>query len=150
MLPDDFLMDKKQVEDALELWRGIEDENKICLNLYADRIGKKCWTNFTSVLKGNVWLTQWVDMCFLCKEKFFTELGLISDKNFHGSFNKRSSGVGAYVSRKLYKKGLNLYQACESLVTPQENHWSNTQMYAKDDYSDSYHSVPPSKLTRLY
>jgi len=149
MLPDDFLMDKKQVEAALDLWRGIENKNKICLNLYADRIGQKCWTNFTPVLKGNVWLTQWVDMCFLCKEKFFVMLGTINSKDFNGRLNKRSSGVGAYISRRLYGRRQNLYQATESLVTPQAEHWLNSQIYAKDNYSDSHDSVPPSKFTRI-
>ena len=149
MLPDDFLMDKKQVEEALGLWHGIADNRKICLNLYADRIGKKCWTQFKPVLKGNVWLSQWVDMCFLCTDLFFREIGVINSKDFDGYLNKKSSGVGAYISRKLYGKQYNMYQVRESLVTPQVDHWLNSKMYAKDDYSDSYHTVPPSKLTRI-
>ena len=149
MLPDDFLMDAKQVEEAQRVWRNIKDERKICLNLYADRLNKKCWTQFRPVLKGNVWLSQWIDMCFLCENRFFGELGRITADRFQGSLNKKSSGVGSYISMHLYKKGFNLYQVAESLVIPQVEHWLNTQMYDKNNVPDCYHSVPPSKLTRI-
>lgn len=150
MLPDDFLMNAKQMETTIGLWRTIMDDSKICLNLYTDRMGQKCWTKFQPILKGDIWLSQWVDMCFLCENRFFEVLGTIPRINLN--WKKRpnmSSGVGAYISRKLFKKGFNLYQVTESLITPQESHWLNSQMYATDNYSDGYHTIPPSKLTRI-
>jgi hypothetical protein len=110
---------KKQIAKAIELWNGIIDTKKICLNLYADRIGKRCWTNIYPVDKGNVWQTGWVDMCFLCEEKFFTELGTIPPRHVG---NRGSSGVGAYISRRMVKLKLNMYQVKESLVTVQPEH----------------------------
>jgi hypothetical protein len=126
MLPDDFLMRDFQIENAIKLWETIADPKKICLNLYSDRVGLACWTRFKPVDLGSVWHTQWVDMCFLCEDKFFTALGFIH--NVHAS---TSSGVGAYISRFFHKRGYGLYQVKESLVIPQEGHCIS-QMHSAD------------------
>lgn len=129
MLPDDFLPIDNMVERAIDIWNKLD--NPICLNIYADRIGAKCWTRFNPIDKGNVWLTQWVDMCFMCQEKFFIKLGKIPPRNIDWK-NKpnQGSGVGAYISRYLNKSGCYLYMVKESLVIPQQEHFSNSQMYA--------------------
>jgi hypothetical protein len=128
MLPDDFMPQPDLVETALRLWAEINDPQKICLNLFADRIGVSCWTNFIQKDMGDVWLSQWVDMCFLCEERFF---GMVNMREVRSSFagsKALSSGVGAMISRHLYRKGLNLYQVKESLVIPQPEH-SISQMH---------------------
>jgi len=150
MLPDDFLMDKEQVEEAIRLWQTIVDGRKICLNLFADRMGMSCWTGFKPIIRYDLWLTQWVDMCFLCQERFFTELGIINESRFRGGLNKKSSGVGSYISSRFYHKRLNLYQVRKSLVTPQETHFLKSQMQNHDNYSDGVHTIPPSKFTRIH
>jgi len=124
MLPDDFLPTDNMVIRAIELWQNINDPRKICLNLDGDRQGVACWTNFQPIDKGDVWLTQWVDMCFMCKDMFFRALKLIP-KRFPVA--SRSSGVGAYISRKLYNQKYNLYQVKEALAVPQPEH-SKSQM----------------------
>jgi len=149
MLPDDFLMDKEQVDRAVELWQAISDKKKICLNLFADRIGLPCWTRFKPVLKGNLWLTQWVDMCFLCEEWFFKVVGNIDHRQFHGNLNKRSSGVGAYISKRLYANKYNLYQVRESLVTPQESH-NVSQMQNNDNRPYCNYPFPRRKFETLH
>ena len=118
MLPDDFLMDKGQVDRAVELWNKLGDKKKICLNLYADRIGLKCWTGFAPKDRGQYYHTQWVDMCFICGERFFTSVMPIAGPIKRG----KSSGVGAYISRKLYRQHYNMYQVKESLITIQPEH----------------------------
>ena len=118
-LPDDFLICESQITKAIEIWESIEDQQKICLNLFTDRIGVTCWTNIYPIDKGDVWLTQWVDGCFICEERFFRELGVIP--RLHPS-RCGSSGVGAYISRRLNRKNLNMYQVKESLVTVQPEH----------------------------
>jgi len=131
MLPDDFLPADNMVERAIELWEGIKDPKRICLNLYADRVGQKCWTNFTPIDKGNVWLTQWVDMCFIANKKFFSVLVYVLPIKFNWKRNpKASSGVGARISRKLYGAGYNLYMVKESLVIPQPEHYNSKMLYA--------------------
>jgi len=123
VLPDDFLICDSQIAKAIEIWESIKDDNKICLNLYYDRNGKRCWTNFLPVNKGDIWQTQWVDMCFLCENMFFERLGAIPELNkTRNMYFKGSSGVGCYISRFFNRKKMNLYQVKESLVDMQEEH----------------------------
>ena len=128
MIPDDFLIYKPQIVKAIKIWEGIKDPEKVCLNLFADRIGCRCWTNIYPEDKGRVWKTGWVDMCFLCEEKFFSNIGTIPDPHIGRRYG--SSGVGAYISKILCRKGHGLYQVKESLVDPQEEH-SDSMMHPK-------------------
>ena len=139
MLPDDFLICGLQIVEAINIWEGIKDPKKICLNLYADRIGIPCWTGFEQVDKGDVYLRQWVDMCFMCEDKFFTELGELTETR--GNWQRRgSSGVGAMISRRLKRRELNLYQVKESLVDVQEEHHKSQMhnQYEKSSRSSQY------------
>ena len=131
MLPDDFLPTPDMVNEAISIWNLIKDPRKICLNLYADRIGVSCWTHVKPIDKGNYYHTQWMDMCFMCEERFFNILGMIP-MTFFG----QSSGVGAYISNFLHKRSYNLYQVKESLVTIQPSHWIS-QMYNKNQKDDN-------------
>ena len=129
MLPDDFLPADNMVERAIEIWKQLD--KPVCLNLYADRIGLKCWTNFPPKDMGIAWKTQWVDMCFMSKEGFFARLGKIPPINLNWTAKPNlSSGVGAYISRKLHKHKCNLYMVKESLVIPQQEHYMSSQMFA--------------------
>lgn len=128
MLPDDFIIDITQVMKAIEIWEGIEDPQKICLNLYMDRLGQSCWTRVLPVDKGNVWQTGWVDMCFLCEDKFFSMVGVIPPLHRGNISVKGSSGVGAHISRKLNKNGFHFYQVKESLALPTIEH-TKSQMH---------------------
>ncbi|MFA5715317.1 MAG: glycosyltransferase [Candidatus Paceibacterota bacterium] len=129
MLPDDFLPANNMVERAIEIWKQLD--KPICLNLYADRIGQKCWTNFPPKDMGIAWKTQWVDMCFMSQEGFFARLGKIPPINLNWTAKPNlSSGVGAYISRELHKHKYNLYMVKESLVIPQQEHYMSSQMFA--------------------
>lgn len=119
MLPDDCIPSDDIAKKAVRLWEDIKDEKKICLNLYADRIGMECWTNFKPQDAGHVWRTGWVDMCFLCKENFFGLLPALSNIK---PVKHRSSGVGMYISRRLHRRGYHFYQTKESLVELCEEH----------------------------
>ena len=127
MLPDDFLPTENMVERAIGIWSQLNDP--ICLNIYADRIGRKCWTGFPPKDIGIVWKTQWVDMCFMCRDKFFSRLGKIPKIEFDWHRHPTaSSGVGAYISRELHNHKCNLYMVKESLVIPQQEHYLKSQM----------------------
>jgi len=119
MIPDDFLPADGMVEDALKIWENINDDKKVCLNLYADRIGLMCWTRYKPVDYGNVWKTGWVDMCFLCDDTLFNHIHSMKSVR---PMLAGSSGVGQYISRKLYRNKFSLYQVKKSLVIPQEEH----------------------------
>jgi hypothetical protein len=138
MLPDDFAISESQITKAIEIWEGIKDPQKICLNLYADRIGLTCWTKFKPVDRGNVWQTGWVDMCFLAESNFFEQLRLEKTR----CTVRHSSGVGANISNTLYGKRLHLYQVKESLVTPQEAHTVSV-MHQIETNDNSRYSLDP-------
>ena len=143
MLPDDFLPVPGMVEKAIAVWNTIQNKKKICLNLYADRVGKSCWTNFKSIEFDTYWKTQWVDMCFMCEDKFFLELGTLTEPR--SNWNSRgSSGVGAMISKRLFRRGFNLYQVKESLVVPQIEH-TQSQMH-----NDSNRNSVPARPRRTF
>ncbi len=125
MMPDDFAISESQIMKAIELWEGIEDPQKICLSIAEGRPHNTCWTNFNPQDKGNVCLSQWVDGCFLCEDKFFQILGTIPTLF---PSKKGSSGVGAYISRHFHRNRFNMYQVKESLVTITEEHY-RSQMH---------------------
>jgi len=118
MLPDDWLPVDNMVEKAIYLWENITDDKKTCLNLLYPAIkGLINWTGFPAKDKGLVYQTQWVDMCFICEEMFFSALGRIPRV-----VTKASSGVGRHISNKFNDDGYNLYQVKEELFTQQEEH----------------------------
>jgi len=118
MLPDDWMPVEGMAEKAVYLWENIADDNKICLNLLYPAIkGLTNWTGFPAKDIGHVYQTQWVDMCFICEERFFNVLGRLPRVRA-----RASSGVGRYISEKLNNLGYNLYQVKEELFTQQEEH----------------------------
>jgi len=138
MLPDDFLICESQIIEAIEIWNGIDDPLKICLNLYMDRYGLRCWTKFYPEDKGSVWQTGWVDMCFLCEESFFRHIRLKQ------KIANNSSGVGAQISRQLFQKGFHFYQVKDSLVSIQDEHYVS-QMHSDEQVSHHRHSLSTPK-----
>ena len=125
MIPDDFLVCDSQIAKAIEIWESIKDPQKICLNLYMDRYGKRCWTDLYPIDRGVVWQIGWVDMCFLCEKPFFNKIGYIPCLHRKAKNRNGSSGVGAYISRKLHKVGCHFYQVKESLITITEEHYKS-------------------------
>jgi hypothetical protein len=136
MLPDDFLPVPNMGTKAIEMWKGIEDPRKICLNLYMDREGMPCWTRMRPIDCGDVWRTGWVDMCFLAEDRFFQSINIETTKG-----NSKSSGIGGNISLTLYGKGFHFYQVKESLVIPQVEH-GESQMH-KPENDNSRYSINP-------
>jgi len=134
MLPDDFMPADDMVNKALAIWNSINDPQKICLSISEGRPDHECWTKFTAIEKDTVWLTQWVDMCFMCEDKFFQRLGVLPQVNA-----QRSSGVGRYISKYLHHLRLHMYQVKESLVIPTEEHLKS-QMHKRILHDNSRHS----------
>lgn len=139
MLPDDFAITETQITEAVKIWEELDDPLKICLNLFMDRYGTHCWTNFYPIDKGTIWQTGWVDMCFLCEETFFRNIKL------KHKITNSGSGVGAQISRQLFKKGFHFYQVKESLVTPQEEH-TNSVMHNGQDNSRHSKRIPKRRV----
>jgi hypothetical protein len=121
-IPDDLIPVKDFHKKAIETYETIIDKRKICLNLFLEqsRLGQKCWTNFVPVDEGFVYLSNWVDMCFLCKQDMFVYLNFYVPKIDRDWKNhpELGSGVGAYISKRLFLMGRNMYQVKSSLFTP--------------------------------
>lgn len=117
-IPDDVEVCDNFVEKSTKEYLNIKDKNKICLSLLSDvRITQINWTKFVPKEKGNVVLTQWNDLAFICDNRFFDEVELQPVDFRRWVRNpKASSGVGQQISEQLYAKGLNMYHVKESFV----------------------------------
>lgn len=121
MIPDDWMPSDNMVERSVELWEGINDKRKICLNVLCPGTkGNINWTNFAAITVGEVFKTQWADMCFICEDSFFNAVGIIPRLN--RSIVNKSSGVGAYISRRLHRNSYGMYMVKEELFTPMKEH----------------------------
>jgi len=116
-LPDDSVLIDNFVNKAVELWNGIQDNNKICLSFSTkERISKSCFTAKEPIDKGNVVLTQWNDLCFISGREFIDKVVIdpVDPKRWDENENL-SSGVGSKISHFFYKY-YNLYHAKEEMV----------------------------------
>lgn len=118
IIPDDIDLCENFVEKSIKIYEGIEDKNKICLSLLSDkRVKNPNWTNFQPVDKGDVILTQWNDLCFICDKKFLNEVKMRPVPLSRWDVNKDlGSGVGSQISRDLTGQGFNMYHTKKSLV----------------------------------
>ena len=138
MIPDDFMPVEGFVKKAISTWNKIKDPRKICLTTYVEksRIDKPCWTGQKPKEYKNYRLTQWTDMCFMCQKKFFDEVGGIQIPAVNWKRKPHmGSGVGALVSRILFKNKWNLYQTKKSLFTVQKEGFKS-QMNSWRDKDD--------------
>jgi hypothetical protein len=132
-MPDDLMPVNDFHLKAIETWNKIKDTRKICLNLYLEksRYMKACWTAFMPRDIGSSYITNWVDMCFMCEQKLFVHLNyeIPEPKLDWKLMPDLSSGVGMYISKFLVlRKGLHMYQVKSSLfISAPES--SDSQMH---------------------
>lgn len=121
-VPDDIRLCDDFYNEAVSQYDAIQDPNIICLNLLNDGRVQPGWTGFKHQDKtfgGYSYLkTQWVDMCFVATRHFFEALQwTINDIDVAWSGDeKRSSGVGLQISRRLNELGRSMYLVGRSLV----------------------------------
>ena len=121
---DDGRLVDRFIRKVINVWESIKDNKKLTLNFRVDsREGKKVWTNFKPrLMKGNkypIYLSQWVDMDFICEKEMFARLGyrLRSQPERRWAYNpSRSSGTGEDISQRLVSSGFRLYMTTETLV----------------------------------
>jgi len=106
MLPDDMMICDNFEEKAITLFESIDDNSKIAVNLYTDksRYMKQCWTEFQPIEFENYLLTNWLDMAFIAKRKFFEvqNFFVCNPGRDYSKTPELGSGVGASVSRRLF------------------------------------------------
>lgn len=117
-MPEDVELCEGFVNKSIELWDSIDDSNKISLSFQDDkRVETSCFTCKDPVDKGNVILTQWNDLFFICSKTFLDKVEITEvpidrwDKN-----PLLSSGVGSMISHQMVDKGLNMYHSKESMA----------------------------------
>lgn len=136
-IQDDFLPVENFQMRAIKTWMQIPDHRKMCLNILVDksRLNKTIWTDFPAIEYPNFRRTGWVDMHFMADSSFFEFFGCrIPETREVWEDKTLSSGVGRYISRKLYKAGYTMYQTKTSLLVPQPeafqsqmNNWRTDQ-----------------------
>jgi|GEM_PF-4600002 len=118
-LPDDFTLCDDFVNKAINLWDSIEDDKKISLSFSnPNRCLKPNFTGVEPVDKGNVILTQWNDLAFICGKEFIDKV--IIDPINPKRWDKNpllSSGVGSRISNYFYNKGYNQYNVKENMCS---------------------------------
>ena len=115
MLPDDVRLKEGFFTRAVDLWNDISDPHLISLSLSADgRESKRCWTPHKPEKIGDVWHSQWNDLCFMCTRRFFEVIKRIKPVEIDGF---ESSGVGRQITKRLHGSGLSMYHVVDSLVT---------------------------------
>jgi hypothetical protein len=119
-LPDDVRVDKNFISESIRIFKKINNNDKICLNLLMDesRRGKRNWTNFNPIEYDEFYHTQWNDLCFICENEFFRHIPNIPEIDPSRWINNEllSSGVGEQISKRLHKLNKNMYHVKRTLV----------------------------------
>jgi hypothetical protein len=117
-LPDDVELCEDFIYKAIETWESIKHEKKICLSFSdVERTKKPNWTDFNAVDCGNVIMTQWTDLMFICEERFFDLVEVAEVCETRWKFDDLlGSGVGSVISNHFHKMGLTMYNTKENLL----------------------------------
>jgi hypothetical protein len=117
MLPDDCKPCDNFIKESIGLWESINDDKKICLS-WANKSRLTCpnWTPHFPEDKGDVILSQWNDLQFMCENKFFNEVKIkkINPKRWEQDSNL-GSGVGSQISNQLFSK-FNMYHTKKEML----------------------------------
>ena len=121
-LQDDLRLKENFFSESVKIFESIPDENKISLEtliIDSQRNNPK-WTNFIPIEFDEYYKSQWVELIFICKYRFFEVLDFkinpISEKRWDNNPNL-SCGVGDQISHRLLTMGYNMYQVKDTLTT---------------------------------
>jgi FkbM family methyltransferase len=157
-LPDDVRLRPGFLANAIAVYEAIDDPDKIGLNLYLDnsRVGKPCWNPVLPRIEAfgdtRVFKTGWVDMVYLAEQRFFAaldyKLNPIPPDRWQRS-PRRSSGVGAQISRRLKRRAFYQVRECflrseaiPSLMNPDRPAHEDLSVVALDPICCGVASIP--------
>lgn len=120
-LQDDLRLKDNFFSDCVKIYEEIDDENKISLEtlIIESQRNKPKWTNFIPEEFDKHYLSQWVELVFICKYKFFEVLDFKINPIPENRWDKNpnlSCGVGDQMSHRLLNMGYNMYQVKDSLT----------------------------------
>lgn len=121
-LQDDLRLKDNFFEESVRIFENIPDENKITLGtlMIESQRNQPKWTGFLPIEYDDYYKTQWCELVFICKYKFFESLDFKINPISPNRWDKNpnlSCGVGDQISNRLLSKGLNMYHVIDSLTT---------------------------------
>lgn len=134
-LSDDSIVNCNFINKTINTFESIIDPKRVTLTLSNDRISS--WTDFKQQeYNDQVNLSQWMEMAFICDHLFFNILNY-SLNDFQKNNNINSSGVPAFLSKKLYQLDFNMYIAKKSLILISDFNTSTMNNNKKDRISSN-------------
>ena len=121
-LQDDLRLKDNFFDECVRLFNKIPDDKKVTLGtlMVESQRNQKKWTNILPVEYDGYYKTQWCELVFMCKYKFFEVLDFkmnpIPLKRWKHNPNI-SSGVGQQISLRTLESGYNMYHVIDSLCT---------------------------------
>jgi glycosyltransferase involved in cell wall biosynthesis len=121
-LQDDLRLKKDFFKESVRIYEKIPDNNKISLGtlMIESQRNQPKWTHIYPIKFDDYYKTQWCELVFLCKKRFFEELEFKINPIPTNRWDKNpnlSCGVGNQISNRLLKKNLNMYHVIDSLTT---------------------------------
>jgi hypothetical protein len=111
-LPDDVRLARDFFHRVEKVWQSIDDPRKACLSPMRDH-RTVCWTGWEMMDVGPVMLSQWNDLAIWADRGFLDAVLPMPRKVQRRA---ESSGVGAWVSRKLHAEGYRMYHVKQTLI----------------------------------
>jgi glycosyltransferase involved in cell wall biosynthesis len=112
---DDCLPNEDFFEEAVRLWKSIEDRKKIALHL-ANNNRKRNWTNFDRVDHSDeLYLTQTTETTCIAYPDFFRQTIKVHESRWKDN-PKLGSGVFARLCQNWFNRGFTIYGVKKSLI----------------------------------
>lgn len=121
-LQDDLRLKEDFFDESVRIFENINDNNKITLGtlMIESQRNQPKWTGFLPIEYDEYYKTQWCELVFICKYKFFESLEFKINPINPNRWDKNpnlSCGVGDQISHRLLSQGLNMYHVIDSLTT---------------------------------
>ena len=119
---DDLRLKENFFQESISIFESIPDNDKISLGtlMIDSQRNTPKWTGVYPIEYDKYYKTQWCELVFMCKYKFFESLEFKLNPIPLSRWNKNpniSSGVGQQISVRLFEKGLNMYHVINTLTT---------------------------------
>lgn len=112
-LQDDLELKPDFFQKSIDIWKSIDDDNKIAMNLLLDsRAGKSQWGQYPVKKIGRVYDSNWTDMIFMAESWALNEMPQLFPSNA-----STSSGVARQITKYWRSLGYTMYQTAEQLLT---------------------------------
>lgn len=121
-LQDDLRLKPNFFSESVRIFEKINDNKKITLGtlMIESQRNQTKWTGILPTTYDEYYKTQWVELVFICKYKFFEVLNFEVNEIPKTRWDRNpnlSCGVGDQLSHRLLGLGYNMYHVIDSLTT---------------------------------